>query len=157
MTRRSAAVQVVLGAALGLALLIGGGLAWLRWQGATRAALRARDLPVTVARAGPIVDAIGRYAKRYGAPPRALADLVPHHLPRLPNPGPIARGDWDYRCDAGTDVGGWALRIWVKETYSPNLFMGFGDVFAYHPSGRYPTHAYGGVLVRYGKWGYYVE
>jgi hypothetical protein len=35
--------------------------------------------------------------------------------------------------------------------------MGFGNRFVYHPNGEYPRYGYGGVLVRFRDWGYYVE
>ena len=50
----------------------------------------------------------------------------------------------------------WALFVRVNREYAPNRWS-FGDTFAYHPGGRYPREAYGGILERVGRWGYYHE
>lgn len=121
-----------------------------------RARLRAADLPVTVKNAEPIIAGITRYTREKGKPPPTLAAIVPRYVAKLTNPGPAAKGGWDYYPRAHSASTGWALAIRVRDEYSPNI-LGFGDTFVYHSSGQYDPAAYGGGLRRFGRWGYYVE
>jgi hypothetical protein len=145
------ALEVVVGVILCMACLP----VYLFWRQKHRDQMRDIALPVTIKQAEPIVDAIQRYSKEQGSPPPSLEALTPRYLQTLPAAGPIAVNGWHYRKEE-PDAGGWSLLVWVREEYSPNLF-GFGDRFVFRSGGRYPTYAYGGVLVPYGKWGYYIE
>jgi hypothetical protein len=127
-----------------------------KWRDDGRARLRAKDLPITIQQAQPIIGAIVRFEKDHGNPPPDLNSLVPKYVDRLPNPGPVARDQWAYSQEGGYEGKEWSLYVAVRDEYSPNVF-GFGDMFVFHPSGKYEKYAYGGVLMRFGKWGYYVE
>lgn len=131
-------------------------IGWLAGRQGHRARMRARALPVTMQRAIPVIRAIERYTGDRGAPPAGLPALVPEYLAGLPPPGPVAEGGWRYERTGNGVAGGWTLYVTVRDEYSPNL-LGFGDRFVYHPSNRYPRSGYGGILVRFGRWGYYVE
>jgi hypothetical protein len=144
-----------------LILLVGSPLLFVGlfvFLGARRDAIGEARRPVLLAtmhRAEPVIAAIGAYTKRHGKPPADLDRLVPGHLPCLPEPGPLAKGGWRYEVGKRPVAGGWSLYVMVSREYSDPT--GFGDVFAYHPSGRYEGSAYGGGLERVGAWGYYHE
>jgi len=116
---------------------------------------RAPELQATMRRAAPLLAAIGEYTQRHGHPPPDLTRIVPEYIPCLPEPGPLAKGGWRYDVGKRPIAGGWSLYVMVSRRYSDPT--GFGDVFAYHPSGRYEPAAYGGGLERVGTWGYYHE
>jgi hypothetical protein len=141
-----------------LALLCCAGLAREGFAGRQRhrADLRSRDVPITTARAGPLIAAIDRYRERNGRPPADLQALVPSYIPRIPDPGPLAIDGWHYRPGNDEGSGGWALWVFVREEYSPNVW-GFGDALVYHPSGQYPRAAYRGIRAWVDEWAYYVE
>lgn len=101
----------------------------------------------TVRAAEPLLDAIHRYEERHQKPPESLEALAL----TLPAPSPMARYGWNYQAWET----GWSLAIEVRGDYSPNY--GFGDTLVYRSDGRYESHAYGGVLEKVGKWGYYWE
>ena len=142
-------------AAVVIAVCAAGVLGGCSLEQGKRERRRAADVPVTVKLAAPIITAIEKYAQASGAPPTRLDALVPKYLIRLPDAGLVARDGWHF--EPSSPWGGWTLFVLVRDDYSPNLFLGFGDTFAYHSSGQYPDHAYGGVLKRFGSWGYYVE
>jgi hypothetical protein len=121
-----------------------------------REQMRAAALPVTIKQAQPIIRAIERYRAANGTLPKSLFILVPKYIQQIPAPGPAAKAGWHYKVNAGWQSGGWSLSIKVRDEYSPNA-IGFGDTFVYHPSGKYPNVAYGGGLMPFGQWGYYVE
>lgn len=148
--------SIALAGAIVLALL-GGFVGWVEWQRAQRAAMRARDLPVTVRASAPIIAAIERHARERGTPPESLQVLVPRYLKSVPPPGPVADSGWMYAVDGGRTHENWRLWVEVRDEYSPNILMGFGDAFVFHPSGQYLRSDYRGILVRVGAWGYYVE
>jgi len=139
-----------------------GGIVVLKWQRHKRDRLRAVALPITIRQAQPIIRAINRYQAERGAPPTSLSALTPKYLRQLPAPGPVSKKGWHYELSPGVGgrasaAGGWALYVRVRDEYSPNIIGGFGDVFVFHPSGKYPDKAYGGMLVPFDDWGYYVE
>ena len=82
---------------------------------------------------------------------------MPRYLKSLPPPGPVADGNWNYATSGGRVPEKWRLWVEVRDEYSPNVLMGFGDAFVFHPSGKYLRSDYGGILSRVGAWGYYVE
>jgi hypothetical protein len=116
---------------------------------------RAPVLRETTRRAEPVVAAVQAYRAKHGRPPATLGALVPVYLKTVPAPGPLASGGWYYEVGNRPAAGGWSLYLMVNRRYSDP--QGFGDVFAYHPSGRYERADYGGVLERVGAWGYYHE
>lgn len=128
----------------------------LSWRQNKRAQMRAAVLPVTIKQAQPIIRAIKRYSKERRALPQSLFVLMPKYIGQIPDAGPAAKNGWHYQVNTGVESGGWALSIKVRDEYSPNI-VGFGDTFVFHPSGRYPDWAYGGGLIPFDKWGYYVE
>lgn len=139
-----------------LAVVVFGGLtAGYAKERSQRQAARNAALTATVAAAGPLITAIEAHRAKTGAPPPSLAALVPGYLASVPGAGPAAKGGWQYEVDPATRE--WSLRIEVRGELSPNLWLGFGDTFEYRSSGKYPREAYGGILMSYGKWGYYVE
>ena len=144
-------------------------LLYIPWRRNHREQMRARDLPITIKNAEPIIMAIKRYEKEKGKPPPSLESLIPYYIERIPDAGPVAKNGWHYQTDedttkqkAGATVSvdkiaeGWALFVWVRDEFSPNVW-GFGDVFVYHPSGKYANQDYGGGLVPFRNWGYYIE
>jgi hypothetical protein len=131
--------------------------AWTAVRAHHAAQLRARDLPITLRQAQPLLDAIQAYRHDHSQPPAALSDLLPHYLPSIPSPGPAADGGWHYERTERSDCGGWFLAIRVRDEYSPQP-VGFGDTFVYHPSHRYPDAAHGGGLTQQLQgWAYYLE
>jgi hypothetical protein len=142
-------VSIAIGCAAGCAVLIS-------LHQCHRESMRAEALPITMAQAAPIIEAIERYCKEHDTPPPDLNVLIPHYLRQLPEAGPIAEDGWHYSPQTYEDSGGWTLLVRVRDEYSPNL-VGFGDSFVYHSSGNYPRGAYGGMLMPFGRWGYYVE
>ena len=166
---RRKAVSCIIGFTCGCITLLLFGLWWSNQRRSQWAELRARDLPITIKKAELIIMAINRYKKDKKKCPSSLNDLVPRYIERLPDAGAIAKNGWHYRTDkdiakqtSGVTVsvdeqaGGWVLFVWVRDEYSPNAF-GFGDAFVFHPSGQYPQHGYGGMLVPFRNWGYYIE
>ena len=139
-----------------LILCIAGFLGYIQWRYAHRERMRSEALPVTVSQAAPVIEAILQYSRDHGAPPPSLEAVVPRYLKQLPDAGPIAENGWHYTMEEDADAGGWSLLVWVRDEYSPNV-LGFGDRFVFRPSGKYPKYAYGGVLVLFGRWGYYIE
>jgi hypothetical protein len=160
MPKPKSAIQKIAFGVIGIVLFGGAASFGVRsafsWQQSKRQQMRATDLPITIRQAQPIIRAIGQYRKEHHALPQSLSALVPKYLRQLPNAGPAARDGWRYQPGTKQSAGEWALSIRVRDEYSPNL-AGFGDTFAFHPSGRYPRVAYGGGLVPFGKWGYYIE
>jgi hypothetical protein len=159
--RRLLPACLVVNAVLGIGL----GAAWWR-QRRVKAAWAARqtELRATQANAGALLRAIQRYESEHARPPATLTELVPGYLPRLPDPGPVARNGWSYRVGARPDPEWepppdqpWSLGVQVRSGFCPACGFSFGDYFAYHPTGRYPRAAYGGILERIGGWGYYHE
>lgn len=139
-----------------LVLCIAAVPAGIWWRKRHRENMRATALPITISRSIPIIEAIRTFQRKTGKLPETLDALVPTYLARLPDAGPAAKDGWRFDVDDYGNSGGWALYIRVRDEYSPNI-MGFGDTFVYHPSGQYPIAGYGGMLVRFGGWGYYVE
>jgi hypothetical protein len=153
---KSSVVRDLLAGVALFCILVACIVVYLVWRDATREALRARDLPVTVTRAAPIIAAIKRFERDHRKPPATLQALIPRYLNRLPGPGPVAEKGWNYEAGDPGDSGGWSLSVDVRDKYSPNIF-GFGDTFVYRPSEEYPNLGYGGGLRKFGRWGYYVE
>ena len=139
------------------AVLLGALMLALSWQQSKRAQMRARDLPKTIQQLQPLIRAIERYEQDHGKPPTSTVQLAPKYLQQLPYAGPVAKGGWTYGLSDPKKTGGWTLSVRVRDEYSPNLFMGFGDTFVFQPNGKYPQSAHGGKLLPFGKWGYYVE
>ena len=107
-------------------------------------------------RAAPVIRAVKAYVSDTGRPPASLQAQVPRYLPRLPAPGDLAQGGWQFQVGRKPRAGGWALWVKVRGKWSPNPWS-FGDVLAFHPSGSYDRSDYGGILERAGRWGYYHE
>jgi hypothetical protein len=100
-----------------------------------------------VVNAQPVLAAIRAYEKQHKKPPETLEALKNP----LSSPGPMAEKGWEYSVFDRL----WTLKVSVKKNYTPNL--GFGDTFVYHSDGQYERAAYGGILERFGEWGYYWE
>ena len=123
------------------------------------------DVTVAQKNGTPLVKAIHDFEAEKRRPPKSLSELLPKFLPSIPSPGPAAKGGWVYltgQTNAHTvwgrpgAAGTWALGIAIRSDKSPNRWS-FGDFFVYHQSRDYPQQAYGGVLERFGEWGYYHE
>jgi hypothetical protein len=111
---------------------------------------RQAGMQGVIANAQPVIAAIRAYEKQHGKPPETLAAL---HKP-LPQPGPMAKKGWEYSVFDRL----WILKIAVNKEYTPNNgFLTFGDTFVYRSDGQYERAAYGGILERFGEWGYYWE
>ena len=137
----------VLGA-IGAFLCIGMGLQmYLQRRHVQYEQKRQPGMREVVANAQPVIAAIRAYEKQQKKPPETLEVL---NSP-LPKPGPMAKHDWEYSREAAQ----WTLAISVNREYTPNL--GFGDTFVYRSDGQYEREAYGGILERFGEWGYYWE
>ncbi len=118
---------------------------------------RSAALLTTMRHAAPLIKAIEQYTADHGEPPSDLDHLLPRYLSSLPDAGPLAKDGWRYSAGESAPEGAeWSLWVVVRHEYSPRLWS-FGDVFAYHPTGEYPRAAYGGILDRAGRWGYYYE
>ena len=112
-------------------------------------------LQETMTRGEAVIVAIRAYTHDHGRPPTQLADLIPQYLPRIPSAGRLAADGWHYDLStAPPGAGGWSLWVIVRGEYALPPWS-FGDVLAYHPSGHYPTKAYGGVVEPLGLWAYY--
>ncbi len=101
-----------------------------------------------VANAQPVIAAIRTYEKQHSKPPESLEALKQP----FSSPGMMAKRGWRYTL---LDKDRWALSVSVKNDYTPNI--GFGDTFVYRSNGQYERAAYGGILERFGEWGYYWE
>jgi hypothetical protein len=147
---------VLIGSVLGLVVLYGA-VRYSVYRHHTRVErVRPPALRETMQRARPIIGAIHAYTKKHGRPPDQLDALVPTYLRRLPDTGRLASNGWEYTTDGRREAGAWSLFVEVRDEFSPNV-RGFGDRFVFHPSGKYAHSDYGGILERFGRWGYYVE
>ncbi|WP_309713146.1 hypothetical protein [Armatimonas sp.] len=108
---------------------------------------RQAGMQEVIANAQPVIAAIHAYQKRHKKPPKTLESLDKS----FPQPGPMAKNGWDY----GYEKDKWTLAVSVNSEYTPN--SGFGDTFVYRSDGQYEREAYGGILERFGEWGYYWE
>lgn len=105
-------------------------------------------------RSAPLVQAIRSYEIRHGAPPPALADLVPEFLPSIPSTGMAAYPSYTYFVgERATRFNGnpWALFI-----FTPSGGINF-DSFIYLPLQNYPKHGFGGSLETVSDWAYVHE
>ena len=111
---------------------------------------RQAGMREVITNAQPVIAAIRAYEKQHNKPPETLEAL---HKP-LPQPGPMAKKGWEYSVFDRL----WILKIAVNKEYTPNNgFLTFGDTFVYRSDGQYEREAYGGILERFGEWGYYWE
>jgi hypothetical protein len=105
-----------------------------------------------VANAQPVIAAIRAYEKQHKKPPETLEILKK----TFPKPGPMAERSWEYHIEEKEKL--WTLEVSVNPEYTPNNgFLTFGDTFVYRSDGQYEREAYGGILERFGEWGYYWE
>lgn len=118
--------------------------------------IRPQALRATMQQAEPLIKAIKAYTVRQGRPPATLEALVPAYLRQIPAPGSMAKNGWQYMVGNKSEAGGWSLFIEVRKEFSPNRWS-FGDVFVFHPSGKYARSDYGGILEPVDRWGYYHE
>jgi hypothetical protein len=109
---------------------------------------RQTGMHEVVKNAQPVIAAIRAYEKQHGKPPESLEVL--HKT--IPSPGPMAKYGWSYEADKGV----WTLAVSVNPAYTTKFFLS-GDTFVYHSDGQYKREAYGGILERFGAWGYYWE
>jgi hypothetical protein len=153
--------QILIAAGISVLMLFAGCAAWRASedrQREQRIEAHRGGVIYTMARARPIVRAIDAYTRQNGKPPARLEALQPRHLKFVPSPGPMARNRiWFYEVGKRREAGDWALGVDVAREYTPQGWTSFGDVFVYHPSGRYRREDYGGVLERIRDWGYYHE
>ncbi|MEG1970847.1 MAG: hypothetical protein RR101_12080 [Burkholderiaceae bacterium] len=113
--------------------------------------LRMYAFELAATRAAPLVAAVSAYEKDHGVPPRTLEELVPAHLPKLPDRLPPLRlvsGEVATREYQGNP---WALVALV-----PGGLINW-DTFLYLPKQNYPATGYGGALQRIGDWAYVHE
>ena len=105
------------------------------------------------ARSQPLVAAIRAFEATNGRPPHTLDELVPAHLPEVPQTGIGKWPKFEYRTKpGGVDHG----NPWVLEATPPNLVMGF-DTMLYFPDQNYPREGYGGTLEKFQTWAYVHE
>jgi len=105
-------------------------------------------------RSTPLVTAIRAYESKYGAPPPALAKLVPEFLPEVPRTG--MRAYPIYRYYAGPVASKCDGNPWVLEVSTPSGGINF-DTFIYFPLQNYPKTGYGGYLEPIRDWAYVHE
>ena len=130
---------------------------------------RKSELLTFTRNAEPLIGALENYHKEHGSYPDRLEQLVPQYIAQLPVPSPeLCRGSrtrgesWIYQVEPkngecrALDLP-YDLAFDVRLGFCRKCMVSFGDVFAYHPTGRYLREAHGGVLERIGKWGYYHE
>jgi hypothetical protein len=146
-------------AVIGTVFFIRDGCAYVQRQ--REAAWKNERLPElrrTIRDAAPIIAAIRKHEKDHGKPPEKLQELVPRYLSAVPRPGEIARSiNWDYESENPLHGERWQLGVPVRRDFCPRCGYSFGDMFVYHPSGKYPRAAYGGILEKVDDWGYYHE
>ena len=130
---------------------------------------RKSELLAFTNKAEPLIGALEDYNKEHGTYPDRLEQLVPQFIAQIPVPSSLlcrdarVRGEsWIYylkpidgECRA-LDLP-YDLSFDVRHGFCPKCMVSFGDVFAFHPTGRYLREAHGSVLERIGKWGYYHE
>lgn len=99
-----------------------------------------------------LIRAIEAYEHSAGAPPRTLADIVPAHLPSVPNTGMAAYPTYEYAPEAGPcpDDNRWHLMVDAGEALK-------WDYFFYCPNQNYTVHGWGGVNIVMGDWAYLDE
>lgn len=113
--------------------------------------LRMYAFELAATRAAPLVAAVAAYEQRHGVAPQTLEELVPAHLPKLPDrlpPLSLVSGEVAMREFQGNK---WALVAQV-----PGGLINW-DMFFYLPRQNYPTTGFGGVLQRIGDWAYVHE
>lgn len=98
-------------------------------------------------RADPLINAIERYTKDYGVPPRTLLNLVPYYILGIPDTGLPAYPYFKYRNFLHRGSSGWNLFI------GEDTFNGLGDTFFYSWDQNYSSN--GLHIVRVGKWAYF--
>ena len=101
-------------------------------------------------RARPLVEAIERHEGLHGAPPRALAELVPESMDEVPKTGLILHRDFEYRVAPERDVR-WELRVRCGRG-GVNF-----DAFVYRPGRAYADRIGGEPVERIGDWAYVHE
>ena len=104
------------------------------------------------ARSAALIGAIEAYERSVGAPPRTLADIVPDHLPAVPNTGMAAYPAYEYAPEAGPcpDDNKWHLQVDAGEVLK-------WDFFFYCPHQSYTVDGWGGVNIVMGDWAYLDE
>lgn len=134
----------------GLRAAAWGAVGLCSWMAMTTAAGRVRRASLLAAteRARPLIAAIDRFEQRRGAPPLALAALVPDYLPAVPDTGLPAYPQFEYARSAapeGPTTPRWQLRL------SCPLLMD-ADELVYWPGETYPAQRFGGAVSRLGGW-----
>lgn len=113
---------------------------------------RQAGMREVVANARPVIAAVRAYEKQHKKPPETLEVLKK----TFPKPGPMAERSWEYHIEEKEKL--WTLAVSVNREYTPNNgILTFGDTFVYRSDGQYEREAYGGILERFGEWGYYWE
>ena len=113
---------------------------------------RRSGLQRTAARARPLVDAIEKFRVENQRPPHDLQELVPHHLPNVPDTGMTLHPRFEYSMGSkGTHFQTYQLQIRTSAG-----FLNW-DTFNYWPEGDYPAQMYGGRVERVGAWAYVHE
>lgn len=101
----------------------------------------------------PLVAAIHAFENANGRPPASLDELVPVHLPAVPETSIGIHPRYKYVVGQPGDRDGnpWAL------TVTPPCVPGGFDVLMYFPQQNYPERGYGGRLERVEDWAYVRE
>jgi hypothetical protein len=116
--------------------------------------LRMRGFARLAERSAPLVSAIERYERDEGSPPRALSDLVPLFIEKVPGTGVRAYPTYDYA--VGEEARSAYGDRWALSVFTPNAGINFDHLY-YVPSQNYPEYGLGGVIERVGDWAYVHE
>lgn len=101
-----------------------------------------------------IINAIKDYETKYGHPPKALTDLVPEYLSKIPSTGLKGHPDFDYL--TGSDIEKYHYgNHWILSVFPP--CAGGFDMFQYYPKGNYPLKEEGSKLELINGWVYVNE
>lgn len=101
-----------------------------------------------------LVEAIHRYDKDKGRPPKYLSELVPAYITEIPKTNIGAYPEYKY--ETTTDPKKWDDNPWVLYVDTPLGVLNW-DMFLYFPKQNYPEHGYGGYLERIKDWAYVHE
>lgn len=114
--------------------------------------LRNEAFGLLAARSADLVHAIAAYNRATGAPPPALAALVPQYLSEIPGTGMSAYPDYEYGTGAGMCPNGnaWNVNVLVGD------LLNF-DTFFYCPNQDYPPDVGGNWVEVIGDWAYLHE
>lgn len=110
MTRKTIRVCVILAAALGAVGAVG-----LMMGVRNNPYLNPSPYyPAIRANAGPLISALGSFARDNGKPPETLAELVPKYLSQVPQTGYPPQPQFEYRVQKESHLGmGWYLTVYT--------------------------------------------